>query len=219
MCQRPGGIRGWSSAVRAFEGGECGFEGDGPQTVRPKAKKRPKTMRDYYANPTNQVATSTHQQPALHQQPQLPNTASATAAVLSCTVIHSSAQSTQHWAGTFSKALKVPLPSTQPLSPTIDTVEPPAPAHIAEGTSDPSLSCGSVVPLPETNGTCKSLLSLVAIYCVTSSFIRWRSCCITEYTNTKSGCINAISASSQLQSNPIESSSDYFVERQLQGSV
>jgi hypothetical protein len=169
VCQRPSGIRGWSSAVRAFEGGECGFEGDGP------AKKRPKTMQDYYAssNATKSSASPPTQSPnGQPQQLPVPNAASATQTPPTCTIIHSVAQSIQHWASTFSKAIKVPLPSTQTLSPAIDTAEPPAPAHIAEGTSDPSLICGSVVPLPETNGTCKSLLSLVAIYCVTSSFNR-----------------------------------------------
>ena len=147
--QRPGGIRGWSRAVRAFEGGKCGFEGDGP------AKKRPKTMRDYCTGSQHpNVATSTTpptQSP--NGQLPLPNTAS-----VACTIVHSSAQSTQHWDNTFTSP---PNPPTlhppcgaQTSSPTGSALARATPDGITENVTDPS---PSVTPVPGTTGAVNPL--------------------------------------------------------------
>lgn len=157
LVQRPSGIRGWSSAVRAFEGGECGFEGDGP------SKKRPKTTRDYCTGSKHSNASKPSTAPP-NGQLLLPNTASVAVAQTppTCTIIHSSAQSTHQWNNTCTFTSPPNLPTLHPpcgaqtSSPTISALEQATPDGITENTTDPN---PSAVPVPGTTGACNWLLA------------------------------------------------------------
>ena len=102
----------------------------------------------------------------LHQNGQLllPNTASVAAAQTppTCTIIHSSAQSTQQWDNTCTFTSPPNLPTLHPpcgaqaSSPTISALEQATPDGITENTTDPS---PSVAPVPGTTGACNWLLA------------------------------------------------------------